>query len=262
MSAPCRHPRQEQTCSGRRTAQRAALPWEYVSLGVRQPAGSIAEAAALAAACDAAVVVGAASVSEAEGYDRENLDLPGDQNALVEAVLAANPRTVVVLTNGAPYALPWIDHAPAVVEGWLGGEAGPDAVARILIGEAEPSGRLPITFPRRLRDSPAHRFYPGGEQVAYGEGLHVGYRHFDAAGEPPLFAFGHGLTYTRFRYSDLARSPRRRGSACASARSSFTLRQHRRAAGQGNGAALCSPARASPLERPVKELEGLCQGYA
>src|SRR5208282_2279437 len=134
--------------------------WENVAVGVRQPRGDIAEAAALAAECDAAiVVVGAASISEGEGYDRSDLDLPGDQNALVEAVLAANPRTVVVLSNGAPYTLPWIDHAPAVVEGWLGGEEGPDAVARILFGQAEPSGRLPVTFPRQLKDTPAYNFY-------------------------------------------------------------------------------------------------------
>ncbi|HEY1749900.1 MAG TPA: glycoside hydrolase family 3 N-terminal domain-containing protein, partial [Caulobacteraceae bacterium] len=116
----------------------SGLAWEYVSLGVRMPRGSIEEAASLAATCDAAlVVIGAASISEGEGYDRDSLDLPGDQNALVEAVLAANPRTVVILTNGAPYILPWIDHVPAVLEAWLGGEAGPDAVARILLGESE-----------------------------------------------------------------------------------------------------------------------------
>jgi beta-glucosidase len=157
------------------------LAWEYVSLGVRPPRGSIAEAAELAASCDAAIVViGSASISEGEGYDREDLDLPGDQNALVEAVLAANPRTVVVLSNGAPYVLPWIDHAPALIEAWMGGEAGPDAVARIILGEAEPSGRLPVTFPAAQEHSPAHRFYPGGASVTYGEGLRVGYRHFDS----------------------------------------------------------------------------------
>ena len=188
--------------AARPTDASAGLAWEYVSLGVRAPRGSIAEAAELAASCDAAVVViGSASISEGEGYDREDLDLPGDQNALVEAVLAANPRTVVVLSNGAPYALPWIDHAPAVIEAWMGGEAGPDAVARIILGEAEPSGRLPVTFPAALEDSPAQAFYPGGDMVTYGEGLRVGYRHFDAGNEPPLFPFGFGLTYTKFSYA-------------------------------------------------------------
>ncbi|HTX47931.1 MAG TPA: glycoside hydrolase family 3 C-terminal domain-containing protein [Caulobacteraceae bacterium] len=233
------------------------LNWEYVSLGVREPRGSVAEAAELAGRCDAAVVVvGAGSLTEGEGYDRENLDLPGDQNALVEAVLAANPRTVVVLSNGAPYALPWIDHAPAVVEGWLGGEAGPDAVARILIGEAEPSGRLPVTFPVRIEDSPAHRFYPGGAAVRYGEGLRVGYRHFDAGIEPPLFPFGFGLTYTKFRYSDLdAPETVRIGQGV---RVRFALEN----VGERNGketAQLYVRPRGPSVDRPVKELKGFAK---
>ena len=90
-----------------------------------------------------------------------DLDLPGDQNALVEAVLAANPRTVVVLANGAPYALPWIDHAPAVLEAWLGGEEGPDAVARILFGEAEPSGPPAGHLPAPARGQSGPRLLSG-----------------------------------------------------------------------------------------------------
>ncbi len=215
----------------------AGVSWEYVGVGLRQPRGTIAEAAAIAARAEAAIViVGAASVSEGEGYDRADLELPGDQNALVEAVLAANPRTVVVLVTGAPYALPWIDHAPAVLEAWLGGEEGPDAVARILFGAAEPSGRLPVTFPRRLEDTPAHGFYPGGATVRYGEGLFVGYRHYDQAAEPPLFPFGFGLTYTRFAYRDIAApeaAPGRRPGG-----GELHLGQRRRTARQGDGAAL------------------------
>ena len=86
---------------------------------------------------------------------------------------------------------------------WLGGEEGPDATARILFGRTEPSGRLPVTFPRHLEDTPAHAWYPGGADAVYGEGLHVGYRHFDAAAVAPMFPFGFGLTYTRFAYGDL-----------------------------------------------------------
>jgi beta-glucosidase len=171
----------------------------------------------------------------------------------VEAVLAANPRTVVVLSNGAPYALPWIDHAPAVVEGWLGGEAGPDAVARILIGEAEPSGRLPVTFPAQIEDSPAHRFYPGGASVRYGEGLRVGYRHFDAGNEPPLFPFGFGLTYTRFRYSGLEAPETAQIGQTVRVR--FTLKN----VGERNGketAQLYVRPRGPSVDRPVKELKG------
>lgn len=233
------------------------LNWEYVSVGVREPRGSIEAAAALAAECDAAVVViGSASLTEGEGYDREGIDLPGDQNALVEAVLAANPRTVVVLTNGAPYALPWIEHAPAVLEAWLGGEAGPDAVAKILFGEAEPSGRLPITFPARIEDSPAHAvrdFYPGGQKVSYGEGLGVGYRHFDRSNEPPLFPFGYGLSYTRFAYSDLA------APETATIGERVVVRFALRNVGQRPGmetAQLYVRPRGPSQPRPVKELKG------
>jgi len=237
-----------------RPANAADIAWEQVFVGVRPPRGSIEEAAAMAAGADAAIVViGAASVSEGEGYDRESLDLPGDQNALVEAVLAANPRTIVVLTNGAPYALPWIDHAPAVLEAWLGGEEGPDALARILFGAAEPSGRLPVTFPRRIEDTPAHPYYPGGETVVYGEGLFVGYRHFDRAAQPPLFPFGHGLTYTAFAYSDLiAPAEVKAGDPVEVA---FTLANAGLRPGKETAQLYVRP-RGPSVERPVKELKG------
>jgi beta-glucosidase len=233
------------------------LAWEYVSLGVRAPRGTVAEAAALAASCDAAVVVvGSASISEGEGYDRTDLDLPGDQNALVEAVLAANPRTVVVLTNGAPYVLPWIEHTPALIEAWMGGEAGPDAVARIILGEAAPSGKLPITFPQRLEDSPAQPFYPGGETVAYGEGLHIGYRHFDAGNEPPMFPFGFGLTYTKFKYANLtAPEVVRVGDPVAV---TFTLKNVGERPGKETVQLYVRP-RGPSVDRPVKELKGFAK---
>jgi beta-glucosidase len=235
----------------------AGLAWEYVSLGVRAPRGGIAEAAELAASCDAAVVViGAASITEGEGYDRTSLDLPGDQNALVEAVLAANPRTIVVLVNGAPYTLPWIDHVPAVLEGWLGGEAGPDAVARILLGEAEPSGRLPVTFPAALEDTPAHGFYPGGESVTYGEGLRVGYRHFDASNEPPLFPFGFGLTYTRFDYADVQAPETARVGESVTV--GFTLKNVGERPGKETAQLYVRP-RGPSVDRPVKELKGFAK---
>jgi beta-glucosidase len=240
-----------------RPADLEGLGWEYVGIGLRQPRGGIEEAAALAAGADAAIVViGAASTSEGEGYDRENLDLPGDQNALVEAILAANPRTVVVVVGGAPYALPWIDHAPAVLVPWLGGEEGADAVARILFGHAEPSGRLPVTFPRRLEDTPAHPFYPGGEAAPYGEGLYVGYRHFDRGPEPPLFPFGFGLTFTRFAYADLeAPEEVRAGDRVEVA---FRVTNVGRRAGKETAQLYVRP-RGPSVERPVKELKGFAK---
>jgi beta-glucosidase len=233
------------------------IAWEYVSIGVRAPTGTVEEAAAVAAACDAAVVViGAASITEGEGYDRADLELPGDQNALVEAVLAANPRTVVVLVGGAPYALPWIDHAPAVLEAWLGGEEGPDAVARILFGLAEPSGRLPVSFPRRIEDTGAHGWYPGGAEVVYGEGLFVGYRHFDRAAVAPMFPFGHGLTYTRFAYSGLEAPEEARAGEAVEV--SFTLANIGQRRGKETAQLYIRP-RGPSVERPVKELKGFAK---
>jgi beta-glucosidase len=175
---------------------------QYMHLGLREPSGTIAEAVAAARSADAAlVIVGSASTTEAEGYDRLDMDLPGAQNELVEAVLAANPRTAVALNIGAPMAMPWVDRAKAVLLSWLPGEEGPNALANVLFGRTGPSGRLPVTFPRRLEDNPTAENYRGGETAPYSEGLFVGYRHFDKTNTPPLFAFGHGLTYTRFSWS-------------------------------------------------------------
>jgi len=240
-----------------RPASIKGVTWEYVGVGLRQPSGTVEEAAAIAAKADAAiVVVGAASVSEGEGYDRKDLDLPGDQNALVEAILAANPNTVVVLTNGAPYVLPWIDHAPAVLEAWLGGEEGPDAVARILFGRAEPSGRLPVTLPRRLEDTPAFPYYPGGDEADYGECLFVGYRHYDRSVAAPMFPFGHGLTYTRFAYSAL-KAPEhvKAGDPVAV---SLTLKNTGQRPGKETVQLYVRP-RGPSVERPVKELKGFAK---
>ncbi len=233
------------------------VSWEQVMIGVRQPRGSIAQAAELAAKADVAIVViGAASISEGEGYDRRDLDLPGDQNALVEAVLAANPNTVIVFTGGSPYAFPWIDHAPAVLCAWLGGEEGPDAVARILFGAAEPSGRLPVTFPRRIEDTPAFPYYPGGQEADYGEGLFVGYRHYDRASEPPMFPFGFGLTYTQFRYADLTAPEEVKAGEDVTV--TFTLKNEGQRPGKETAQLYVRP-RGPAVERPVKELKGFAK---
>ena len=191
----------------------AGLAWEYVGIGVRQPRGGIDEAAAVAAQADAAIVViGAASVSEAEGYDRQSLDLPGDQNALVEAVLAANPRTVVVLVGGAPTPCRGSTTPRRCWRPGWGARRGPTPWRASSSAPPSPPGRLPVTFPRRLEDTPAHPWYPGGAEARYGEGLFVGYRHFDRAAEAPMFPFGHGLTYTRSPIP-IWRPPRRRAPA-------------------------------------------------
>lgn len=167
-------------------------------------ANSIDRAVAAAREADVAVVVvGANSEVESEGHDRPDLRLAGEQDELVHRVAAANPRTIVVLNVGAPVTMPWIDEVAAVVNVWFPGEEGAAALAEILTGDAEPSGRLPITFPRALAESATHAWYPGAEgKVTYGEGLLVGHRHFDANEIEPLFCFGHGLSYTTFEHDE------------------------------------------------------------
>jgi beta-glucosidase len=236
---------------------RPGAGFEAFGLGLRQPTGSIAEAVAAARAADVAVViVGSASITEAEGYDREDIDLPGRQNPLVEAVLAANPNTIVVINSGAPMAMPWIDKARAVVQAWLPGEEGPDALVGLLFGDSAPSGRLPVSFPRRLRDNPAHPFYPGGDKADYGEGLFVGYRHYDRAGLETLFPFGHGLTYTDFAYADL-KVPAT-AAVGEPVQVSLTLTNTGARAGQETAQLYIQPK--SPSQpRPIKELKGFAK---
>lgn len=166
----------------------------------------LAEAVAAAHAADVAVVfAGLPAVYESEGFDRRNLDLPDGHTRLIEAVVAANPRTVVVLANGAPVRLPWADRVAAIVESYLGGQAGGPAAVDVLFGDAEPGGRLAESFPFEGADLAADRNFPGRpRQVEYREGLYVGYRFHDSAGVPAHFPFGHGRSYTTFTWSDAA----------------------------------------------------------
>ncbi len=131
------------------------------------------------------------------------MGLPGAQDALIEAVARANPNTIVVLNAGAPVAMPWIDEVAAVVVMHYPGQEGGRAIANVLTGQVNPSGKLSVTWPRRIEDTPAYANYPGAKDVWYGESLFVGYRHYDLRGIEPLFPFGHGLSYTSFAYSDL-----------------------------------------------------------
>ncbi len=165
------------------------------------PAGDEIERAATAARnADAAVViVGTDEDWETEGEDRAGLGLPGEQDALVQAVAAANPNTVVVLNTGSPVTMPWLDAVPAVLQLWFPGQELGDALADVLLGDAEPGGRLPLTFPRRIEDTPAFPYYPGVDgRQQYGERLHIGHRWYDRQGIEPLFPFGFGLGYTEF----------------------------------------------------------------
>ncbi|MFD6445210.1 glycoside hydrolase family 3 C-terminal domain-containing protein [Promicromonospora sp. NPDC060204] len=163
---------------------------------------------AVAAARDAGVVLffaGLPQSAEAEGRDRQHIELPADQLDVLDRVLAVNPRVVVVLSNGSVVRLSgFADRVPAIVEGWLLGQAGGGATADVLFGRVNPSGRLAETVPLRLEDTPAWTSFPGtGLHVTYGEGIFVGYRWYDARDLAVQYPFGHGLSYTTFAYGDL-----------------------------------------------------------
>lgn len=162
---------------------------------------------ALATARDADVVVcfaGLPAAWESEGFDRSTLDLPDGHVRLIEALAATPVPVVVVLSNGGVVHMPWADRVEAVLECWLGGQAGGGAVADVLFGDAEPGGRLAESVPVHVAQLPADRNFPGSpRQVEYREGLYVGYRFHDTAGVPARFAFGSGLSYTTFEWSDV-----------------------------------------------------------
>ncbi len=185
-------------------------------LGWRAPGGSeatdpqIAEAVEAAKKSEVAVIfAGLSAQYESEGLDRVNLELPGRQNALIKAVVAANPKTVVVLTNGTPLMIgQWVKQAPAILEAWYLGSEGGYAITDVLFGDVNPSGKLADTLAQRREDYPDFGNYPGANgEVDYAEGIYVGYRSFDKKSIEPLYPFGYGLSYTTFEYSDLALTP-------------------------------------------------------
>ena len=165
----------------------------------------IAEAVEAAKAAKVAVIfAGLPDAYESEGYDRTHMRLPACQNRLIDAVVEANPNTVVILHNGSPVEMPWVGKVKAVLEAYLGGQAVGLATVRVLFGDVNPSGHLAETFPRKLSDNPSYLFY-GGEKdkTDYREGIFVGYRYYDRKEMDVLYPFGHGLSYTTFEYSGL-----------------------------------------------------------
>jgi len=217
------------------------------------PIHNMQEALDLAGSCDAVVVVGGlSSAFEGEGGDRNNLDLPGQQNELIKQVAAINPKTAVVLVTGTPIVMDsWVDKVPAVLAAWYSGQSGGRAVARILFGDVNPSGRLSATFPKRLEDNPSFAHYPGDQQVHYAEGIWVGYRHYDRQDIDPLFPFGHGVSYTTFAYSELVVQGRLADHVEVSCCITNTGDRAGREVVQ---LYICD--RASSLERPPQELKG------
>ena len=206
--------------------------------------------AAVKAAANAQVVllcVGLDETSESEGADRTHMELPESQLALIEAVRKANPNVVLVLSGGSPFVMPPKDHYRAAIHGYLGGQAGAAAMAQALVGEVNPSGHLAESWPLKLEDTPAYRYYPSPERTSeYREGLYIGYRYYETAGVPVRYPFGHGLSYTKFAYTDLTADGQK---------VSFTLTN----TGTVDGAEVAQvyiTCRTGRVFRPKKELKG------
>jgi len=187
------------------------LDFAALRVGVGYPLGDEAIAEAVAAARDAEtaiVCIGRNGEWDTEGSDLQDIALPGRQNELVAAVAAVNPRTIVVLQTGGPVEMPWLGDVAAVLEAWYPGQEAGNAIADVLLGKAEPGGRLPQSFPVRWGDNPTNsqdrEVYPGLDgKVRYEEGVFIGYRHYDSHGTAPLFPFGFGISYTSFALSGL-----------------------------------------------------------
>lgn len=216
----------------------------------------VEEAVRAVESADVAVIfAGLPDRYESEGYDRKHMRLPDNHNRLIEAVAAVQPNVVVVLSNGSPVEMPWIGQVKGVLEAYLGGQAAGGAITDLLFGESNPSGKLAETFPKSLRHNPSYLNFPGeSDRVEYREGLFVGYRHYEARGIEPLFAFGHGLSYTTFEYTEISLDKREMTDR-------ETLRVCVKVKNTGNRAGkevvqLYVRDTASSVTRPEKELKG------
>ncbi len=228
----------------------------YAILSEETDEALLAEALEAAKAADKAVIVaGLPDSFESEGYDREHMRMPENQNALIEAVAAVNPNTVVLLYNGSPVEMPWIDCAKGLIEGYLAGQNVGEANRAVLYGEVNPCGRLPETLPEHLEDTPCYLTYGGeGNRAEYTEGVFVGYRWYTSKLQPVLFPFGYGLSYTEFVYSDLALSRDAMRDT-----DTLTVRVNVTNAGDRAGKEVVQLYVAAPQNdviRPVRELKG------
>jgi beta-glucosidase len=192
-----------ETVSGEKTNILFAQGYDIASDDVNE--SMVNEAKKIAERADTAVLfVGLPDRYESEGFDRKHLQMPENHVQLIEAIAEVQSNIVVVLSNGAPIEMPWIGKVKGILEGYLGGQALGGAIADILFGDANPSGKLAETFPKVLSDNPSYLNFPGeGDKVEYKEGVFVGYRYYDAKNIEPLFPFGFGLSYTNFEYSNL-----------------------------------------------------------
>jgi beta-glucosidase len=230
-----------------------------VQLGWDEPgAQPYNEVSDFARRSDMAVVFVTTRGDESEGHDRTSMDLPENQNELIRQVVAANPKTIVVLNNGTPVSMPWLGSVPALLETWFPGQEGGRALAQILFGDINPSGHLPTTLGARREDYPDYPNFPGTNGIVrYEEGIYVGYRAFDKRNIAPLFPFGHGLSYTTFRIDNLRLSAptlAANGTLTASVRVTNT---GRRAGAQVVQLYIHDP---NPqIDKPVRELKGFAK---
>jgi beta-glucosidase len=215
------------------------------------------EAVAIAAKADAAIVfVGNSATIESEDFDRTTLDLPAGQDELIQAVAKVNRNTVVVFNAGASVNVSrWVGQVPCVLDAWFGGQEIGHAIADVLFGDINPSGKLPFSFINDFKESPAFGNYPGEDlHVKYAEGIYVGYRYFDKHGVAPQFPFGYGLSYTNFGYSDLKIKPGKAANG-QTFEVSLKLRNQGKRAG-AEVVQLYVHDGHSSVDRPVKELKG------
>ncbi|KAL2833589.1 glycosyl hydrolase family 3 C-terminal domain-containing protein [Aspergillus pseudoustus] len=170
---------------------------------------TIAQAVELARNINVPIILtGLSGDYEYEGTDRKTLGLPGRVDELIERVIEANPNAVIITEAGTAIAMPWADKAKTVIHGWLGGQETGHGLVDVLFGDVNPSGRLPLTFARRLEDVPAFfNFAKSDHDIVYGEGVFIGHRYYEKVDRPPQFYFGHGLSYTKFEYSGLVVPP-------------------------------------------------------
>lgn len=202
------------------------------------------------------IAAGLTKIFECEGFDRASMDLPGAQNQMINDVSKVNANTIVILTNGTPVTMvDWIDNVPAVLEAFYPGQEEGNAIADILFGDVNPSGKLPVTFPKHYEDNPAFNYYPGvNSQLTYGEGIYVGYRYYDTKNVEPLFPFGFGLSYTTFEFTNLKlnkKSMQKEGEISIE----LTVKNSGKVAGD-EVIQLYIHDVSSEIDRPIKELKG------
>ncbi len=253
-----------QNLAGKNTKVNYAQGYE-IKRGATANAALIQQAVEAASKSEVAIIVGgwthgfdysvwSDNAYDAEDFDKPDMNMPFGQDELIKAVLKANPKTIVVLMGGGAIDMTqWVGQAPAILQAWYAGMEGGNAMAKIIFGEVNPSGKLPMTFPKKLEDHPSHKLgeYPGDTvNVHYYDDIYVGYRYFDTYKVEPQFAFGHGLSYTTFDYSDIKVTSNGKGATV-----SFTVKNTGKKAGAEVAQVYVKQER-SLLPRPEKELKG------